>query len=506
MSSSAAAGGTMQAMFYTDMVEANIDGVACEYAAQPNRLSPDLAKLGGFIGNTAQAVDAAFLAQAGVTHCYTWFSTVEEVTTEALAALTAVTAQHGLSMYNVGCLELAKCAEVIKGTSPERLAARLAQWDAFLGRLSAAGVHHTTFTWEATGKVFSCGQAKVRGGALGRYVDGALVAQPAADEDAAAIPDEAELWQNLDAFIKGVLPLCAKHKVRLLAHPNDPPMRRAGGWPCLLRSREAFDRLFALGRDSPWLGMEFCCGTWMEGLRLERQGRELEPRNINSPNFPGQKASVPTDNGEGAATVDGNTKKAGGDSGGGGGDSGIGGNSGSEGNGAYGASASDTTNGKGAQGRNIAGKRKTGETADGGADAKRQSSDAGEQPAAKASKVETAEAAYLGHFGDDAHSLLAALEHFVERGKVSVVHLRNCTAPLPRFAETFIDDGFFDVLSITKSLTSTQYKGTVVLDHTPPFAGQHGEAAATAFSIGYIKATLRASQVMAGRGAGNAAE
>jgi D-mannonate dehydratase len=484
----------MQAMFYTNMVEADIDGVACEYAAQPNRLSPDLAKLGGFIGNTAQAVDAAFLAQAGVTHCYTWFATVEEVTAEALAALTAVTAQHGLVMYNVGCLELAKCAEVIKGTSSERLAARLAQWDAFLGHLSAAGVHHTTFTWEATGKVFSCGQAKVRGGALGRYVDGALVAQPAADEDAAAIPDEAQLWQNMGAFIKGVLPLCAKHKVRLLAHPNDPPMRRAGGWPCLLRSREAFDRLFALGRDSPWLGMEFCCGTWMEGLRLERQGRELEPRSINSPNSPGQKASVPTANGKGAATADGS----------GGGESAIADNSGSGGNGAD--PASDATNGKG---RTSVGRRKAGEPAGETASSGETQSNAAGEPAAKASKVERvegAEGAYLGHFGDDARSLLAALEHFVERGKVSVVHLRNCTAPLPRFAETFIDDGFFDVLSITKSLTSTQYKGTVVLDHTPPFAGQHGEAAATAFSIGYIKATLRASQVMAGRGAGNAAE
>lgn len=184
-------------------------------------------------------------------------------------------------------------------------------------------------------------------------------------------------------------------------------MAVAGGWPCLLRSRAAFDRLFALANESPWIGMEFCCGTWMEGLRLE----------------PTPAATV-------TATVGGR----------------------------------DPT---------------TGLT----------------DPSAIA--VTASDERYLGEFGTGAAALLEALHDFVTRGKVGIVHLRNCTAPLPCFAETFIDDGFFDVLSIAETLTAAGYTGTVVLDHTPPFAGENGDAAATAFSIGYIKATLRAAQAAA---------
>jgi D-mannonate dehydratase len=73
---------------------------------------------------------------------------------------------------------------------------------------------------------------------------------------------------------------------------------------------------------------------------------------------------------------------------------------------------------------------------------------------------------------------------FISRGKVHVVHLRNCTAALPEFAESYVDDGILDVAKLTKLLVDEGYTGTVILDHTPAFAGDGGEKAATSFSLG----------------------
>lgn len=92
--------------------------------------------------------------------------------------------------------------------------------------------------------------------------------------------------------------------------------------------------------------------------------------------------------------------------------------------------------------------------------------------------------AVLGCFGDGPDGLLHPLRAYIRKQRVAIVHLRNCTAPLPTFAETYIDDGFMDVNAIVQVLVEEGYAGTVILDHTPAFEGEGGEAAATAFSIG----------------------
>jgi mannonate dehydratase len=56
-----------------------------------------------------------------------------------------------------------------------------------------------------------------------------------------------------------------KANVRLALHPNDPPALSLGGIPCLIYSFESYKRAFALAGNSPYLGMEFCTGCWLEG-------------------------------------------------------------------------------------------------------------------------------------------------------------------------------------------------------------------------------------------------
>jgi mannonate dehydratase len=73
---------------------------------------------------------------------------------------------------------------------------------------------------------------------------------------------------NFETFIGAVLPLAEELGVRLSLHPNDPPVHSIGGVPCLMTSKTAYDRAFAIGGGSPMLGMEFCCGCWLEGGQL----------------------------------------------------------------------------------------------------------------------------------------------------------------------------------------------------------------------------------------------
>ena len=76
------------------------------------------------------------------------------------------------------------------------------------------------------------------------------------------------------------------------------------------------------------------------------------------------------------------------------------------------------------------------------------------------------------------------------RDRILIVHFRNVSAPLPRFVETFIDEGYGDMFAILESLRDVDYDGSLVLDHTPAMTDWAGRGAATAFATGYIRASL----------------
>ena len=75
---------------------------------------------------------------------------------------------------------------------------------------------------------------------------------------------EAEIWENFTYFIKRILPVAEEADVRLALHPNDPPAPSLGGIPCLIHSFADYKRAFEIA-NSPYLGMEFCTGCWLEG-------------------------------------------------------------------------------------------------------------------------------------------------------------------------------------------------------------------------------------------------
>eukprot|EP00730_Choanoeca_flexa_P003904 TRINITY_DN11537_c1_g1_i1.p1 TRINITY_DN11537_c1_g1~~TRINITY_DN11537_c1_g1_i1.p1 ORF type:complete len:383 (+),score=59.72 TRINITY_DN11537_c1_g1_i1:40-1188(+) len=371
---SAAQGGTMQSYFYTDLDDGQVSAAIRSQVGNPNALADTGPKMCAYVSPKPTDSELRFVKQMGVTHVFTWFEKWQDVSLKELHRFVNQLERSGLRVYNIGCLEIAKSTEIILNTA--LALTHISCFKEFIGWLAAVGVATTTFTWEATGKVYSCGKSLVRGHGTGRKVDADRLAALPTRDDA---PTEEQLWDNMRIFLSAMLPELERHEVRLALHPNDPPLPSVEGIPCLMRSRQAFEKVFSLAAESPWIKMEFCCGTWMEGLHLPDTNSDANPLT-------------------------------------------------------------------------------------------------------------------LGSFGDGPNALLEALTNYVAQDKVAIVHLRNCTASLPRFAETYIDDGFMSIGEIVEVLVGQNYQGTIILDHTPAFEGEAGEAAATAFSIGYIKACVKTTQ------------
>jgi mannonate dehydratase len=86
-------------------------------------------------------------------------------------------------------------------------------------------------------------------------------------------------------------------------------------------------------------------------------------------------------------------------------------------------------------------------------------------------------------------SLTEAIDWFVSNNKTWEFHFRNVSSPLPRFLETFPDNGYQDMFKMMKALVDAGYSGAVHLDHALDMVG--APYSYPAFSTGYMKACLQ---------------
>jgi mannonate dehydratase len=198
-----------------------------------------------------------FARQLGLDCVYTWVGG-DQTTHSFLLDLRQKIGSAGLTLYNVGNRDVAKC-DRIHLALPGR-DEKIEIFKAFVRDLGQAGIHTTTFTWEPTG-VWSSEPGESRG-ARARRVDLDEMRRRPFTHGREYTEDE--IWKNFEHFIHQILPVAEEADVRLALHPNDPPAPALGGIPCLIRSFEDYERAFAVA-DSPYLGMEFCTGCWLEG-------------------------------------------------------------------------------------------------------------------------------------------------------------------------------------------------------------------------------------------------
>lgn len=74
------------------------------------------------------------------------------------------------------------------------------------------------------------------------------------------VPEE-RLWENFEYFLKRVLPVAEKAKVKLALHPDDPPLSPIRGIGRIMRSVENFQRALDLA-DSEYHGITMCQGNF----------------------------------------------------------------------------------------------------------------------------------------------------------------------------------------------------------------------------------------------------
>jgi mannonate dehydratase len=93
--------------------------------------------------------------------------------------------------------------------------------------------------------------------------------------------------------------------------------------------------------------------------------------------------------------------------------------------------------------------------------------------------------------------VLEVIRYFGSRGRIHHVHFRNIKGALPKFDESFIDDGDVNMFDALKAYKEVGYTGTLMPDHWPQTVGNESWTA-HAHALGYMKALMEVLGVLEG--------
>jgi len=89
-----------------------------------------------------------------------------------------------------------------------------------------------------------------------------------------------------------------------------------------------------------------------------------------------------------------------------------------------------------------------------------------------------------------AGDIYATTRHFARLNKIAYVHFRNVRGKVPRYEETFVDDGDVDMSEIARILRDADYEGVLVPDHVPELACPAPWHAGHAYTVGFMRALV----------------
>jgi mannonate dehydratase len=310
-------------------------------------------KLGVSFTPNPQDNDLAMLRHSGVDAVSVWTS-IDNNNADWMLATRKRLEANGIELYNIGIIDLHCDPTMVLGL--DGVDRKIEQYREYLNNLGRAGIHYTTYAHMANIKIqkvpgyYQTSIQTARGGAPTREFDLAV---------ARTLPNshekeyrEDQIWNTFTRFIRAVIPVAEKNRVRIGLHPDDPPVDTLGGVARIFRNVEGYERAFKIA-DSENFGVCLCIGTWAEGGKM----MGIEP--------------------------------------------------------------------------------------------------------------------------------VAAVRHFGGRRKIFKVHFRNVSSPLPKFRETFVDEGYLDMYQVMRALKEVDFQGIVIPDHVP---GGGYPAANTAYTLGYMKA------------------
>ncbi len=325
------------------------------YAAAQSK-APAGIKLATFFTDKPNENDLTMLRHAGVEAVSVWTS-IANNNAEWMISTKKRLEANGVQIYNIGIIDLHCDPTLVLGRPG--VETKIEQYKTYLGNLGRAGIHYTTYAHMSNIKdqkvpgFYATANGTTRGEAPTREFDLEVAKKLPCSFDKEYQEDH--IWKTFTTFIRAVIPVAEKNKVRIGLHPDDPPVASLGCVARVFRTYDAYERAFQIaGSDN--FGVCLCVGTWGEG-------------------------------------------------------------------------------------------GKTG-------------------------------------FGKDPIEAVKALG---AKKKIFKVHFRNVSSPLPKFRETFVDNGYLDMYQVMRALREVNFDGIVIPDHVP--GGTVGYPAANnAYTIGYMKA------------------
>ena len=89
--------------------------------------------------------------------------------------------------------------------------------------------------------------------------------------------------------------------------------------------------------------------------------------------------------------------------------------------------------------------------------------------------------------------VLNVIKRFGERDEIVFVHFRDVAGTMPRFHETFVDQGNFDEYDAVRTLREVGFSGTLLPDHVPSVEGDTDWGhRGRGWTVGYIEGLLHA--------------
>ena len=153
---------------------------------------------------------------------------------------------------------------------------KIEQYKTYLNNLGRAGIHYTTYAHMSNIKnqpvpgFYQTSVGKTRGDATLASSILAVAKKLPCSFDREY--QEEQIWKSFTTFIRAVIPVAEKNKVRIGLHPDDPPVDSLGCVARAFRNYAAYERAFQIaGSDN--FGVCLCIGTWGEGGKTGlRQG------------------------------------------------------------------------------------------------------------------------------------------------------------------------------------------------------------------------------------------
>jgi mannonate dehydratase len=164
-----------------------------------------------------------------------------------LTALKKWVESHGLGLFAIIQTPFSRWDKIILGQAGRD--AQIENWCTSLRNMGKAGIPLLQYSWVINAGAWlplwrTSAENVGRGGAKIVRFD-YEVAKKTPVTDFGEISEEA-MWDNLTYFLKAVIPVAEASGVKMMMHPADPQVPSIAGVARIIRSVEAYDRLFKI--------------------------------------------------------------------------------------------------------------------------------------------------------------------------------------------------------------------------------------------------------------------